>query len=96
MIIFEGSCNTVLQRYATGILETCPGYKLKFKAFNSWPWETFGKCCSAVNEDSECSNKFFYYPWGTCVCEKNGAPCPRSFFGFYTEFHFNSGKKMPD
>ena len=85
-----GSCFAVRYQLATSISETCSGFKLLLD--NSWPWESFDRCCGAVNKDAECGNKFFVYPvTGKCVCEKKGHSCSRSF-GLSTELRTIPGK----
>ena len=83
---FIATCSAKTVKYATAIMESCPGYKVLEKYGN--PIGAKDNCCELTTHDSECGKSFFVNPViGKCVCEKKGHDCIRTN-GFHTEYRF--------
>jgi len=82
----RATCSAKSVKYATAILEACPGYKVLTKYSN--PFVAKDNCCELTTHDSECGKSFFVNPViGKCVCEKKGHDCIRTP-GLHTEYRF--------
>jgi len=82
----RATCSAKTVKYATAIMESCPGYKVLEKYSN--PIGAKDNCCELTTHDSECGKSFFVNPViGKCVCEKKGHDCIRTN-GFHTEYRF--------
>jgi len=82
----RATCSAKTVKYATAIMESCPGYKVLEKYSN--PIGAKDNCCELTTHDSECGKSFFVNPViGKCVCEKKGHDCIRTH-GLHTEYRF--------